>query len=138
MTNIVDFPKPDSEDVVWQCGCGCLSFWLREDGELQCVQCDAIVQADVGDWRVRLPELPEIIEETRPNAVKVTDLNESSAALSRVLSHADVDHTAIVLVIQKDGGLSTWGSIKTLEEADWMARRLEQAANMVTRIEDET
>lgn len=44
---VVPLFTPES-DLVWMCGCGNQSFFVRGDGSVQCVRCDD-VQEGLGD-----------------------------------------------------------------------------------------
>lgn len=45
------------EPLVWSCNCGNASFWLYEDGQIQCVACDLMHDGMRGYWGV--PDRPE-------------------------------------------------------------------------------
>ena len=60
--NVVKFERPrdiPESDIVWRCECGCRSFLIRADGEVECCACEGIASLpDAGDWRRALPEIP--------------------------------------------------------------------------------
>jgi hypothetical protein len=133
MADIVAFPRPDDERVIWRCNCGCISFELRGNGDAVCLQCGVSVTGDVGDWRSQLPAAPDRPKEVEIDTVKVTDLNSSAAALRRVLGKADADRTAAVILLHHDGGVTTWGVLETEEQADWFDRRIATAKAMLVK-----
>ena len=38
--------KP-SEPLFWQCECGSAEFWLEQNGNVQCTECNELVQLEV-------------------------------------------------------------------------------------------
>ena len=137
MADIVAFPsavtEQDDTSTVWTCRCGCMSFWARADGELQCCQCDGVVSgADFGAWRKHLPAVPAEPGQTSDDNVIVTDLNSSPAALQRVLGKAGPS-TVAVIVLQEDGTLTAWGGVDAGDQEKWLKRMLRRARKMLMR-----
>jgi hypothetical protein len=134
MAEVVAFPKRDQDKVVWRCNCGCMSFTLRADGEAECAHCGGLVTGDCGDWRAALPVPPLSPPEPSAGDLTVAEMETSAASLRRALRHADADTTAMVIIVQRDGGVSTWGAnIETAEQAEWFDRRAETAKKMLTK-----
>lgn len=133
MAEIINFPPGDGSDLFWRCASGRISFRLKGDGLAECCQCGDVVRGPGGTWRQDLPAPPV----TAPAAgsdtlVRVTSLLSSAAALRRTLGRATTHRTAVVVVMQNDGGVSTWGDLATNEEADWFDRRVATAKQMLT------
>lgn len=133
MTNVISLPPRNQDKVVWRCGCGCITHFLRADGEMECAQCGVLAEGDTGEWRVNLPDTPAKPRETETGDVKVTDLNSSDAAIRRVLKNADTSTMVALVVLHDDGALSVWGEdLDTDERRDWFDRRIADAKAMLT------
>lgn len=135
--NIIQFgrkaeaPTGVNDRVVWRCNCGCLTFFVRADQEIECAQCKTI-SADAGSWRARSPEEPlGAVEEVEADDVIVTDLGDPFHAIRRVLKKVDPDNVAALIVINNDGSLSTWGAADGKAQAGWMRRRVSSALKLI-------
>lgn len=134
VADIVQFAPKAPDELVWRCSCGCISFELRADGGAVCVQCEAEVVGADGSWRRKLPDPVMPVEPLGDAGVTITDLNSSAAALRRIISRIDADTTALVIVIQQDGTVSTWGeSIEGEAQSAWFDRRLDTAKQMMVK-----
>lgn len=136
VADIVQFLPKVPDNVVWRCNCGCISFELRADGNAVCAQCLKPVTGMDGSWREKLPELLKPVEPADAKDVTITDLNSSAAALRRVLGRADPERTAMLIIIQQDGAVTSWGeSIEGEARAEWFDRRVQTAKQMLTKVE---
>jgi len=45
-------PKEKSKPKVWQCDCGCENFWLYEDGQIECAECNTFHHSQTGNWKI--------------------------------------------------------------------------------------
>lgn len=134
--NIIPFSRPpaaeDANDrVVWRCNCGCLTFFVRADQEIECAQCGSIA-ADCGEWRAREPEQPAAdVPPVGADDVTVTDLGAAEHAIRRVMKKIDHANIAGLIVINSDGSLSAWGSVETPAESRWMRSRVSAALKLM-------
>ena len=56
---VTDFKaKEQPESKVWVCDCGNESFWLYEDGRIECMDCNAFHTTMTGYWKLFDPEGP--------------------------------------------------------------------------------
>jgi hypothetical protein len=56
--SVVEFrPPARPEPEVWQCRCGCYTFWLSSDGAVHCSDCQQEATSMRGFWRI--PERAE-------------------------------------------------------------------------------
>ena len=56
--SVIEFKKPARpEPEVWQCRCGCYTFWLSSDGAVHCSDCQQEATSMRGYWRI--PERAE-------------------------------------------------------------------------------
>lgn len=135
--NVIQFgkrePAPSQDRVVWRCNCGCLTFFIRADQEVECAQC-GVISADCGDWRARSPEEPDgDVAEVALGDVKVTDLNSSENAIRRVVKKIDPGNLIALVVLNADGSISTWGSADTEEQGQWMLDQLLAAHDLMAK-----
>lgn len=132
MAEIVHFPPKVPDTVVWRCSCGCISFELRANGDAVCVQCEHPIMGADGTWREKLPAPVLPFDPVADTDVTITDLNSSGAALRRVLGKASPDTTAMVILLQQDGAVTTWGEgIGGDAQAEWFDRRIQTAKQML-------
>lgn len=134
--NIIQFRKrddPQSDRVVWRCNCGCLTFFVRADQEIECAQCGTVAE-DCGEWRARSPEEPGgEVPETSLGDVKVTDLNSAEHAIRRVVKKIDPASVVGLVVLNGDGSISAWGKAETDEQSDWMFQQLAVAHGLMKK-----
>lgn len=123
---------PDDQ-IVWVCGCGCMSFMLRADGEAECVHCEDIAPSLAeGSWRARMPEPPADPEQEASGSRSVIVMDETSSALDRILSHAQVDQSVAVIVIQRGGSVHAWrGDRFEGEQIEWLDRKLDTGRGII-------
>lgn len=132
IAKVIDFPNPEERDqLIWQCGCGCYSFWLREDGAGECFNCGALAEDGAGGWRVPAPPAPgEPTPSTTEGGSSIVSFAFKGAALRRVLSRASEGDTAAIIVVQNDGAVHTWGEIGP-EQGEWFAGRINIALEVI-------
>lgn len=136
---VIDFPKPDRDNILWVCNCGCVSWNVFEDGHLQCANCDQSLAFDAqehGDWMKRLPPAPEVVREKDDphNLINcVQRISDSPVALSRILASVKYDTTAFVVVVSNSGSVTTWGeqNFDGERNEEWVSDRLRDAQNML-------
>lgn len=134
MSNIISLPRRDVDRVVWRCGCGCLTSFVRADDELECAQCGSLARGNTGEWRKHLPPVPAVVAETVDGDVKVTDLNSVEAALKRVARTADPDKVFALIVVNRDGSLSVWGgNLETDKQRAWFDRKLAETKALLVK-----
>lgn len=45
---LAELPEvPETEDMIWECSCGCTEFWLHQSGVVTCTDCEEIVDLEV-------------------------------------------------------------------------------------------
>lgn len=119
-SNVVEL-HPSKAAYIWLCGkCGCKTWFVRQDGELECPSCENI--SDAG-WL----ELPAVSAETIVEEPNTTVVNFASheMALRSVLVHASKSEACLVLVLRRDGHIDSWKDIETDEQREWLRRRIE-------------
>ena len=54
-----ELQEGEVESAFWECGCGSTAFYMWDDGEAQCVECDAVLrEVMIVDISRRLDEIP--------------------------------------------------------------------------------
>ncbi len=131
MGEVVDLAeRREPELTLWRCDCGCITHYVRSDGELQCANCDEIV-SDNGFWRLPEGQTREIESGDGPETSR-HDMGDSDAALDAVLRFVNAQAAACVVVLQENGELLTWGNeFKTRARRGWLRRRLDAARKML-------
>lgn len=117
---IVDFPsKP--EPAYWRCDCGCLTFYVRDDEELECAICEKI--SSNGFWKLPEGERREEQEGDPPSRYRET----SDDAFERTLRFIKPEATYFVAVVLKNGKVTVWekGGFETRAQRGWLRRKLE-------------
>ena len=136
--NVIQFGKPAaaepiSDRVVWRCNCGCLTFFVRADRELECAVCGTVAEG-AGEWRTREPEAPAgAAPDVSPGDVRVTDLNSPELAIRRMVKKIDVENLVSLVVLNADGSLSAWGKAETEAQAQWILDRLLDAHALMVK-----
>ena len=136
MGEVVDFgARREAELGYWRCECGCMTYYLRSDGCVECAQCRGI-DSESGYWRVPPddPNEPRAQMDDANPAVKIVDLGPE-LSLSRVLNTADPDETAVAMILQHDGALHLWGcDFDTRPQRGWLRKRLEAARKRLVQV----
>lgn len=129
MSEVVEFPV--KETGYWQCGCGCLSFFLREDGEVECAQCEGEPKDTQGWWRAVKDVFQESDEDPKDIDIVKIGLTDLS-----VLSFAEAvkkGEPAITILIYESGRVRTLGSIYSTRAArGWLNKQLAVAKKNLT------
>lgn len=134
VSKVIEFPQPEPRgDLIWRCDCGCLTNYLHSDGTVECARCGATGVS--GDWRADRPEPSSQLRDVEAGDVAIVDLQDSRAALLRVLSRArdEAGDIAFVVVGRNSGGISVWGDAETDEQVEWLDRRLAEARALLDR-----
>ena len=61
MTNIIHLAERRPEPNVWRCRCGTVSFWLWQDGRIECCGCHKMQNTGGGIWIVPDPKTIEVV-----------------------------------------------------------------------------
>lgn len=108
--DVITFPKREDPKVVWTCGCGCMTHYLRADGVVECASCRNEVTE--GDWRARLPDTPAEPEPATSDTFSSTDVQSDELSIRRVIKAIVPAEAALVALVRADGSICLW--------SDWM------------------
>ena len=57
MATVVTFrTKEKPRPRIWKCDCGCEVYWLYEDGQVECAECNTFHDAVTGYWQLIDPD----------------------------------------------------------------------------------
>lgn len=140
--NIIQFPKPD--EIVFVCGCGCMSFFINHNNTIECCNCNDIKDGSPpnGDWRKNLPDVPDNVTEDTDGKISVRAIGNSEIARRQTMKQIQewsVSGTlAIVSAYNNDGTGKHWFDIETKEQQQWVLRKLQLVVDHVknTNIEE--
>lgn len=132
--NVVQFAKPEPERLIWACACGCTTHYHHASGDVECAACEAISTSVSGEWREHFPEAPEEPKPCDASSFKITNIGSPEVALKRFTKQLSVDDTAVAILIDNEGGLSTWiGDYMTPERQLWARERIADATERLMR-----
>ena len=125
---VVDFP-PKLEQI-WVCLCGCSTFELLASGTTRCAAC-SVVSPDNGGWYTP----PTKTQYTGPEPFEDVQGNGEVEFSRRRMSRRAMDpNTCCVVVILRDGAVSTWADFETLEQCNWLKKRLLDGAEVIETV----
>ena len=82
--SVIEFKKPRRpEPEVWQCRCGCYTFWLSSDGAVHCSDCQQEATTMRGFWQIParpLHEVPDGIADELANVVFIFDAKRDQSS----------------------------------------------------------
>lgn len=122
--SVVKFPG--REDEVWVCGCGCMSFWLRADGEPVCTNCELPGPKDGGGWYSRITTAGQ----WSGDGPVMTISAEGDLVQRRVAKRAQEADVALIVVATSPGALHMF-SPNGDEDRAWAARMLDKAKTLL-------
>lgn len=116
------------DPLVWICNCGCSTFELRSDGAAACAACDTPQSVDGAGWSSWSAQSAKAEPETFRD---VQGNGSVEFARRRVAQMATDETAAVVVVVRRDGSISTWSEAETAAQSKWCRRRLKQAADLI-------
>lgn len=128
MTNVVHLDRQ-----IWVCGCDCITFEVMVTGRIECADCGTVQKE--GAWVDRKALEPqrrdEVIERER-----VLRWNSGKSALENTLQKPTDEETAAVVVIERNGLVTTWVGLSDDDLADegireWLEDHLRTAFNVM-------
>lgn len=125
--NVIPF-KP-ADPLIWVCRCGCQSWRLQSDGQIECCNCLNISCDHHGDWITHLPE-PVPTDQTTAGTLIVKAMGNAGFARNGVVRtieqlHKD-DKISLLSVYDTDGYGKHWTNIETQEDKDFCLRKLHE------------
>jgi len=110
---------------IWVCDCGCSTFEIMSDGGAKCAACDAPHNVDGAAWSAQsVKSEPETFRDIQGNG-------STDFARRRVASMATDEAASVVVVVRRDGSISTWSEAETQEQSQWVRDGLMQAADLI-------
>lgn len=112
---------------IWVCNCGCSSWALRSDGQVQCCNCESVSDRHPGGW---YPDNDADDYEGVPpvsNTQGNGDIGFARARMTRVVKQDDI---VAVAAVREDGSVSTWNMCEGEAQREWLSRRLDQIRDL--------
>lgn len=133
--SIVEFPKRlRDEDYIWVCGCGCSTFKIRGDGELECASCYKNPEPDDNSgWFNRIVDDGDREEEPIQIRIGNDDTGDFSERLIKT-DAAKPDATWIMFG-RDDGSVSAWfkHEFDGEEHFQWLDERITVGRNLLMK-----
>lgn len=125
--DVVEFVK--REPMWWRCNCGCLTFYVRDDGELECAICETVQDSD-GSWRRPPKDAP--MDDGEGDDISTKVHADPAFNFRRFVDRAMAQEFNFLIGIKNNGEVSTVGELlKTRAHRGWIRRRLERARQML-------
>ncbi len=126
--NVVNLDEAREDRVsYWRCDCGCYTFWLRDDAEVECAHCGDVSPGS-GSWNV--PRGPT--NDPAADGRTQIELGHPDDALESLLRFVRAESTAAVVVCLDNGNVRAWGhEFDTRARRGWLRRRLEDARRLL-------
>jgi hypothetical protein len=133
--NVVNFTKAKEERrLVWACSCGCVSFKLFADDEVECVNCGSTVLIN-GEWRKALPQNTGNAKELTGRNFELTGVIDVRDWLRKVISKTNEREVAAAILFFKDGNTSSWfPEINNQEQLRWLKGKMNSAYKSIARV----
>lgn len=127
-------PKPANERAVWAClGCGCMTFYMRVDGMIECAGCDYIGETPDGSWRERLPEPPDEVPLANDTNHIIRSLGSAEIVKNNLAKRIKAQDLVCIALVGRDGHVYTWTEgASNPEQLAWLNDRIDRAREQVT------
>ena len=133
-----------TDKAVWRCICGCWSFFIADDGTVECTACHTVTDNHaeaVGEWvRQILPEAEEVKEITEPMTTQVV-MGEEEFAKRRVLKYVEQctksDTLAALFVMSRDLATRTWFNFDIVPKTE-LINRIQGILEHIRNVKDES
>lgn len=134
--NVYEFPT--EEKAYWACNCGCMTFYVRVDGGIECPGC-GMNTWDHGHLRVPdgadIPRLQMGDDPTPDTMIKWRD-DEPNFPFERMAQRVKSGEFQALIGLKEGGGISTMKDrmpFNTPERRGWLLRRLREAYELLTK-----
>ena len=125
--SVIEFKKPETENRIWTCQCGCQTFELYEDNTTVCPLCGTVGE---GHWREDL----KVLEHTDAPVRSTVHHGSPEFARAAVMRDAKSDDTVILVSIKKSGLTRVWSDtshFETDEQKEWLRQTVKGAAELM-------
>lgn len=135
-TNIIGFPDPRADKSYWSCGCGCMTHYLIETGQVECASCGQVADPRDGFY---LHKPNGIIREMGDTPVMPFTITDDGGEFSRHrwAERVRAKEFVTLIGIRKDGLVSTAcfedDALETPEQKSWLRERIRDAYKLLVR-----
>ena len=127
---VTNFPQKQ-EQAYWQCQCGCLTHYMRDDGAAECAHCGTIAEG-AGAWAMPAESQQKVDQDEH----QIVDFGQRIFALKRLAQRIENDEFLQVICIKEDGGVSVAGDACEGDQVAWLDDRLADARKILTEDEE--
>lgn len=127
MSNVVSIK---AEPMLWVCACGCTTFHALSDGTGECAACNAPHDFDGSGW---IPRLDDRVFTGNDVFRDVQGNGSVEFARRRVADLAASEDVVALVVLRTGGEIHTWSDVETVEQAEWVGRRMSDAVDLIKR-----
>ena len=125
MSNVVSL-NPDP--MIWVCQCGCTTFHALSDGTGECAACNKSHDFDGSGWLLRADDRVF----TGGDVFRDVQGNGSVEFARQRVAQLSTGGDVVALVVLREGGeIHTWSSVDTVEQVEWLSRRMNDAVELI-------
>ena len=128
-----DLTKFERPQVTWICGCGCSSFYIREDGQAECCLCGDTANADGQGWYDRTKDQPARDDGLNAPIQGITGNGSIEFVRLRVAQLATDESAVLIVVARENGSVSTWSKAENQEQVTWVGEKLDTALSLISK-----
>ena len=129
---VIDFPIKKS--YVFQCGCGCQSFFLYDNNTAECCACGDFAGVE-GCWAESKPgrSSENTLDHEQASDKTVIEHCDDRFTFLRGLKNANVKNTRAVVILNDDGGVFCWrkSRFETEEAKEWLKNKIKDAHSLL-------
>lgn len=133
--SIVEFPKKLRDtDYIWVCGCGCSTFKIRGDGELECASCYTNPEPDENSgWFDRIADDGDRDEE--PTQIRTGNDDNGDFGERLIKTDAAKPDVTWIMFGRDNGGVSVWfkHEFDGEEHFNWLDERITVGRNLLMK-----
>jgi len=119
--------RSEPNKPIWHCVCGCYTWKLSSDGNMNCANCEKTSTMEAKHWK-RLPKAPKNAPYSESS---VHSINVSYGLLKRHFLSNFQETDDMAIIIKKDGSVKTYGVCEA-QHHNWLVDRLESAFKLLT------
>ena len=138
MTNVINFPGNNDDEIVYVCDCGNMSFYIHEDGAIECTGCKkfATEHTDNAEWVKQLKPVPDKVTNTDVGKT-LTHSTGSVDLAKRIVTNyiQENDELFIIMSFTNSESGKHWMGIFNQEDKEKAIRLTESFLEVLKRTE---
>jgi uncharacterized Zn finger protein (UPF0148 family) len=126
----------NDDRIVFVCGCRCRSFFLYQDGNISCANCDTeTFTENNARWAAETKDISPEVQGDDSGTTNVRSLGRPEIArrhtMKEINNWSSSDNLAMVIAYNVDGSGKQWLDIQTQEQKDWCIQKLEELLKII-------